>query len=60
MILASDCKVYKSILVISDTDMKEYTKEIPIREIPLGTEIAIGFTSDNLARIIISQELVED
>ena len=58
--LASDCKAYKSILVISDAEMKEYTKEISIREIPLGTEIALGFTKDYLVRIIISQEWVED
>ena len=60
--LADGCKVYKSILIRSDDDEgeREYTAEISINEIPLNTEIGIGFTKDNLARIIISQEWFQD
>jgi len=58
--LASGYKVYKSILVRVDEGEKEYTAEISIGEIPLNTEIGIGFTKDNLAKIIISQEWFEN
>jgi len=58
--LASDYKVYKSILITSGDGEREYTAEISINEIPLDTEIGIGFTKDNLAKIIISQEWFED
>jgi hypothetical protein len=58
--LASGYRVYKSILIRSDEGEKEYTAEISIGEIPLNTEIGIGFGKDNLAKIIISQEWFED
>ncbi len=59
--LADGCKVCKSILIRSDDEgEREYSAEISINEIPLDTEIGIGFTKDNLARLIISQEWFQD
>lgn len=58
--LANDYRVYKSILIRSNESEREYTAEISINEIPFNTEIGIGFTRDNLARIIIAQEWFEE
>lgn len=58
--LLNDCKIYKNILIRTDEGEKEYTAEISINDIPLNTEIGIGFTKDNLAKMIISQEWFED
>jgi len=56
--LASDCKVIKVILEIPGE--KESILEIKLFDIVLGSEIGIIFKSDNTARAVIYQEIVEN
>lgn len=57
--LTKDYKVYRHILVKSEEGDREYTKEISLSEIPLGFEIGIILTKDNLARTVIFSEMIE-
>jgi hypothetical protein len=55
--LSDDCKIIKVILELPDE--KETVSEITLDSIELGSEIGIIFKSDNTARAIIYQEIIE-
>ncbi len=57
--LAQNYKVYRNILLRSIEGEKEYTKEITLGQIPIGSEIGITLTKDNLAKVVIFQEMIE-
>jgi len=58
--LTQNYKVYRNILVRSTESEKEYTKEIPLGQVPIGSEIGIILTKDNLATVVIFQEIIEN
>lgn len=55
--LSGDCKIVK--VILERPDEKETVTEIALESIKLGSEIGIIFKSDNTARAIIYQEIVE-
>ena len=55
--LSEDCKIIK--VILEKPDEKETITEITLDSIKLGSEIGIIFKSDNTARAIIYQEIVE-
>lgn len=55
--LSGDCKIIK--VILERPDEKETVTEITLDSIQLGSEIGIIFKSDNTARAIIYQEIVE-
>ena len=56
--LANDCKFVK--IILERPSEKETITEINLEDIPIGSEIGIIFNSDNTAKTIISQEIVEN
>jgi len=56
--LANDCKFVK--IILERPSEKETIVEINLEDIPIGSEIGIIFNSDNTAKTIISQEIVEN
>jgi len=56
--LANDCKFVK--IILERPSEKETITEINLEDIPIGSEIGIVFNSDNTAKTIISQEIVEN
>ena len=56
--LAADCRVVKIVLVRPQE--KETVTEISIEDISIGSEIGIIFNSDDTARAVIYQEIVEE
>ena len=56
--LSSNCRIIKVILEMPDE--KENISEIKLSDIPESSEIGIIFKSDNTARAVIYQELVEN
>ena len=57
VILSGDCKIIK--VILQRPDEKETVTEITLDSIKPGSEIGIIFKSDNTARAIIYQEIVE-
>lgn len=55
--LSEDCKIVK--VILERPDEKETVIEITLDSINLGSEIGIIFKSDNTARAIIYQEIIE-
>ena len=55
--LSNDCKIVK--VILERPEEKETVSEITLESIKLGSEIGIIFTSDNTARAIIYQEIIE-
>jgi hypothetical protein len=55
--LSEDCKIVK--VILERPDEKETVSEITLGSIKLGSEIGIIFQSDNTARAIIYQEIIE-
>ena len=55
--LSGDCKIIK--VILERPDEKETVSEIILDSIKLGSEIGIIFKSDNTARAIIYQEIIE-
>ena len=55
--LSEDCKIVK--VILERPDEKETVIEITLDSIKLGSEIGIIFKSDNTARAIIYQEIIE-
>jgi hypothetical protein len=55
--LSGDCKIIK--VILERPDEKETITEITLDSIKLGSEIGIIFKSDNIARAIIYQEIIE-
>ena len=58
VLLASDCQIVRVILELPGE--KESFSEIGISNITLGSEIGIIFKSDNTARVVIYQEIIEN
>jgi|GEM_PF-5815213 len=58
VLLASDCQIVRVILELPGE--KESFSEIGISNIALGSEIGIIFKSDNTARVVIYQEIIEN
>ena len=56
--LANDCKFVK--IILERQSEKETITEINLEDIPIGSEIGIVFNSDNTAKTIISQVIVEN
>ena len=56
--LANDCKFVK--IILERPSKEETTMEINLEDIPIGSEIGIIFNSDNTAKTIIYQEIVEN
>ena len=56
--LANDCKFVK--IILERPSEKETITEINLEDISIGSEIGIIFNSDNTAKTIISQEIVEN
>ena len=56
--LANDCKFVK--IILERPSEKETITEINLEDIPIGSEIGIIFNSDNTAKTIIFQEIVEN
>ena len=57
VILSEDCKIVK--VILERPDEKETVSEIMLDSIKPGSEIGIIFKSDNTARAIIYQEIIE-
>ena len=57
VILSADCKIVK--VILERPEEKESVSEITLDSIKLGSEIGIIFKSDNKARAIIYQEIIE-
>ena len=57
VILSADCKIVK--VILERPEEKESISEITLDSIKLGSEIGIIFKSDNTARAIIYQEIIE-
>lgn len=55
--LSEDCKIVK--VILERPEEKENVTEITLDSIKLGSEIGIIFKSDNTARAIIYQEIIE-
>jgi len=55
--LSADCKIVK--VILERPEEKESVSEITLDSIKLGSEIGIIFKSDNIARAIIYQEIIE-
>ena len=55
--LSADCKIVK--VILERPEEKESVSEITLDSIKLGSEIGIIFKSDNTARAIIYQEIIE-
>ena len=55
--LSADCKIVK--VILERPEEKESVSEITLDSIKLGGEIGIIFKSDNIARAIIYQEIIE-
>lgn len=55
--LSEDCKIVK--VILERLDEKETVSEITLDSIKLGSEIGIIFKSDNTARAIIYQKIIE-
>jgi hypothetical protein len=55
--LSESCKIVK--VILERPDEKETVSEISLDSIKLGSEIGIIFTSNNIARAIIYQEIIE-
>ena len=56
--LANDCKFVK--IILERPSEKETITEINLEDIPIGSEIGIIFNSDNTAKTIMFQEIVEN
>ena len=55
--MSKDCKIIK--VILERPGEKETVTEITLDSIKLGSEIGIIFKSDNTARAIIYQEIIE-
>ncbi|MHB1346489.1 MAG: hypothetical protein ACYCXK_03260 [Candidatus Humimicrobiaceae bacterium] len=56
--LANDCEFIN--IILERPSEKETITEINLEDIPIGSEIGIIFNSENYAKTIISQEIVEN